>query len=181
MLFHILFQGGGGGVDDALLLNTNKGGGGESPQSTLSSALSHASSSSTQTRKKQQHPQTLIAAADAAPPSQQQQLPIHHHHHLLHDPRAALKPFLSATHMARGSNNNNNDYLSLFTLPPTILGQDDYRPTLKKNTRIVAFGDVHGDIRSLQTFLITAGVLDPTSTNHEPRWSGGKTMAGRYH
>ncbi|EED86822.1 hypothetical protein THAPSDRAFT_264391, partial [Thalassiosira pseudonana CCMP1335] len=45
-----------------------------------------------------------------------------------------------------------------------------------KNQRIVSFGDVHGDITALRTFLITARVLDPESTNDNPRWSGGDTI-----
>jgi len=177
-MFCILFQGVGG---DEALLNTNKGGG-KSQSTSLSSLLSPhaASSSSTQTKKQQQHQQTLIAAADPAPSQQQQQqqqqLPIHHHP-LLHDPHAALKPFLSATHnMASSSSNNNNDYISQFTLTPTVLGRDNYRPTLEKNTRIVAFGDVHGNIHALQTFLISSRVLYLTSTNHKPQWSGGQTI-----
>ena len=41
---------------------------------------------------------------------------------------------------------------------------------------MVAFGDVHGDIDALRSFLITAEVLDPESTNDEPMWSGGETI-----
>jgi hypothetical protein len=96
------------------------------------------------------------------------------------DPYGPLKSILSKNDEDDKNSNNNNDddddYLSQYTLPPTILGRDDYRTTLKPQTRIVAFGDVHGDIDALRTFLITAMILDPTSTNDEPVWSGGSTI-----
>ena len=104
------------------------------------------------------------------------------------DPHGPLKFILSKKDDDENNNNNNNgsnndnnndddyDYLSQYTLPPTILGRDDYRTTLKPKTRIVAFGDVHGDIDALRSFLITAMILDPTSTNDEPLWSGGGTI-----
>lgn len=97
------------------------------------------------------------------------------------DPYGPLKSILSKNDDDENNNNNNNDnddddYLSQYTLPPTILGRDDYRTTIKPKTRIVAFGDVHGDVDALRTFLITAMILDPTSTNDEPLWSGGSTI-----
>lgn len=93
----------------------------------------------------------------------QQQQPL-----LLLDPKAPLRPLLSTS--------THENHLSHYTLPPTTIGTDDYRPTLKKGTRIVSFGDVHGDISALRTFLITADVLDPESTNEEPIWCGGETL-----
>ena len=94
--------------------------------------------------------------------SQQPQQP------LLLDPKAPLRPLLS--------DHCNENHLSAYTLPPTTLGEDDYRPDLKKGQRVVAFGDVHGDIDALREFLIAAEVLDPDSSNEEPMWSGGETI-----
>ncbi|KAK1740005.1 Shewanella-like protein phosphatase, partial [Skeletonema marinoi] len=50
------------------------------------------------------------------------------------------------------------------------------RPDLPKGQRIVAFGDVHGDITALRAFLVTAGILDPRSSIEEPVWCGGTTI-----
>lgn len=87
---------------------------------------------------------------------------------LLLDPKAPLRPLLSE--------NSHENHLSRYTLPPTVIGEDDYRPTLKKGQRVVAFGDVHGDISALRSFLITAELLDPESTNEEPMWAGGDAI-----
>ena len=87
---------------------------------------------------------------------------------LLLDPKAPLRPLLAEK--------CRENHLSHYTLPPTNLGIDDYRPNLPKNQRIVAFGDVHGDIAALRSFLLTAKILDPNSTNDEPRWIGGTTL-----
>ena len=85
---------------------------------------------------------------------------------LLLNPKAPLKPLLTGE----------ENHLSRYTLPPTVIGVDDYRVNLKKGQRIVAIGDVHGDIKALRSFLETAGILDPESTNEEPIWSGGSTI-----
>lgn len=87
---------------------------------------------------------------------------------LLLDPKAPLRPLLAE--------NCHENHLSQYTLPPTEIGRDDYRPNLKRGQRIVSFGDVHGDIDALRSFLITAEILDPESTNDEPIWSGGETI-----
>jgi len=87
---------------------------------------------------------------------------------LLLDPKAPLRPLLS--------DNSHENHLSRYTLPPTSIGEDDYRPTLKKGQRVVAFGDVHGDISALRSFLITAELLDPESSNDEPMWAGGDAI-----
>ena len=47
---------------------------------------------------------------------------------------------------------------------------------LEPGRRIVTFGDVHGDIQALKGFLVTAGVMDPSSSVEEPVWSGGDTI-----
>jgi len=47
---------------------------------------------------------------------------------------------------------------------------------LKKNQRIVTFGDVHGDINALVNFLVTAKIMDPKSTSSHPIWNGGDTI-----
>lgn len=84
------------------------------------------------------------------------------------DPKAPLRPLLAE--------NCHENHLSKYTLPLTTIGKDDYRPNIKKGQRIVSFGDVHGDIDALRTFLITAEILDPESTNEQPMWSGGETI-----
>ena len=58
-------------------------------------------------------------------------------------------------------------------LPSLAIGTDDYRPKLKKHQRIVAFGDVHGDLPALQKFLTAAKVVDPANTT---KWTGGDTI-----
>mmetsp|Transcript_30864 Transcript_30864/g.39866 ORF Transcript_30864/g.39866 Transcript_30864/m.39866 type:complete len:487 (-) Transcript_30864:3-1463(-) len=87
---------------------------------------------------------------------------------LLLDPKAPLRPMLAE--------NCHENHLSQYTLPPTQIGADDYRPDLPKGQRIVAFGDVHGDITALRSFLVTAGILDPESSIEEPVWCGGTTI-----
>jgi len=87
---------------------------------------------------------------------------------LLLDPKAPLRPMLAE--------NCHENHLSQYTLPPTQIGVDDYRPDLPKGQRIVAFGDVHGDITALRAFLVTAGILDPESSIEEPVWCGGTTI-----
>jgi len=87
---------------------------------------------------------------------------------LLLDPKAPLRPMLAE--------NCHENHLSQYTLPPTQIGVDDYRPHLPKGQRIVAFGDVHGDITALRSFLVTAGMLDPESSVEEPVWCGGTTI-----
>ena len=47
---------------------------------------------------------------------------------------------------------------------------------LEPGQRIVTFGDVHGDIQALKGFLVTAGVMDPSSSAEEPVWTGGDTI-----
>lgn len=88
---------------------------------------------------------------------------------LLLDPKAPLRPLLS-------SEGSREDHLSRYALPPTILGEDDFRPDLKPGQRVVAFGDVHGDLAALRAFLIAAEVLDPESSDDEPVWAGGETI-----
>ena len=170
---HVRLHGGGGWVEDDTTASS------AATKAAAASSSSTTSQSSTKEKKK-----TSMAASASVSASSLSQLLPPYYHHRAYDPRAtALKPLLSTTNEAESSggggstsNGCHHDYLSLYTLPPTILGRTDYRPTLKKNTRIVAFGDVHGDISALRSFLITAKVLDPTSTNKEPRWSGGKTI-----
>jgi hypothetical protein len=48
--------------------------------------------------------------------------------------------------------------------------------SLEKGQRVVAFGDVHGDIRALRDFLVIARVMDPESTVENPIWCGGETI-----
>ncbi|KAL7464143.1 hypothetical protein ACHAXS_004478 [Conticribra weissflogii] len=80
------------------------------------------------------------------------------------DPTSPLSPLLTP------------QILSSYALPPTIIGKDDYQPNLPKNQRIVAFGDVHGDLSALRRFLIAARVLDPNSPSSHPRWIGNTTI-----
>lgn len=60
-----------------------------------------------------------------------------------------------------------------YDLPPP---PSDVITDLEPGRRIVAFGDVHGDIQALKDFLITAGVMDPLSSVEKPIWSGGNTI-----
>lgn len=87
---------------------------------------------------------------------------------VLLDPKASLRPLLAE--------NCHENHLSQYTLPITHIGIDDYRPNLPKGQRIVSFGDVHGDITALRSFLVTAQIMDPESTVENPIWSGGTTI-----
>ena len=67
--------------------------------------------------------------------------------------------------------------MSQYTLPHVQIGKDDYRPSLKEGQRIVAFGDVHGDLPALYKFLSAAKVIDPTSIESgDIKWTGGDTI-----
>jgi len=68
-----------------------------------------------------------------------------------------------------------HDLSSTYALPPIIPGED-FQTRLRKNQRIVAFGDVHGDISALIRFLIIAQVLNPQSTLQDPQWCGKDTI-----
>lgn len=82
---------------------------------------------------------------------------------VLLDPRAPLLPLFPSA----------SDY----DFPPAEFGTDDFRPDLPTGQRIVAFGDVHGDVEALRLFLVAAGVLDPESDiDDDPRWVGGTTL-----
>ena len=62
-------------------------------------------------------------------------------------------------------------------MPHVQIGKDDYRPQLKKGQRIVAFGDVHGDLPALYKFLTAAQVIDPSSLESGTiKWTGGDTI-----
>jgi len=88
---------------------------------------------------------------------------------LLLDPTAPLRPLLAA-----GVGGENP--LAGYALAPTILGTDDFRPELRVGQRVIAFGDVHGDLDALRTFLVAGGLLDPASPSEDPAWTGGDTI-----
>eukprot|EP00804_Cyclotella_cryptica_P028459 CCRYP_018821-RA/>CCRYP_018821-RA protein AED:0.31 eAED:0.31 QI:319/-1/0/1/-1/0/1/0/282 len=93
---------------------------------------------------------------------------------LLH-PTAPLHPLLHTPH-----DKSHPSHLHHYTLPPLTIGVDDYRPILPRGQRIVAIGDVHGDVSALHRFLVAARVIDPhtnTSTDMDaPIWTGGNTL-----
>ena len=53
---------------------------------------------------------------------------------------------------------------------------EDEMRDLKDGQRIVAFGDVHGDLEKLRQFLVTAKIMDEESTVEDPVWVGGDTI-----
>jgi len=65
--------------------------------------------------------------------------------------------------------------ISEYELPPPI---DDVLSIqeLKKGQRVVSFGDVHGDIDALVSFLVTAKLMDGSSTAENPIWCGGDSI-----
>jgi len=65
---------------------------------------------------------------------------------------------------------------STYVLPLTD-SRDSIQTSLPEGQRIVSFGDVHGDIDALRKFLVAARIMDPNSSNDEPLWSGGTTIA----
>lgn len=89
---------------------------------------------------------------------------------ILLNPTAPLHPLLNTPSLHPG-------HLSHYTLPPLEIGKDDYRPDLEVGQRIVAFGDVHGDLSALHRFLIAAKVIDcPLQDIGNARWTGGSTI-----
>lgn len=59
---------------------------------------------------------------------------------------------------------------------PTFQKGDDMLIDLPKGTRIVCFGDVHGDILALYKFLQASKLLHPKSTITHPIWNGGNAI-----
>ena len=59
---------------------------------------------------------------------------------------------------------------------PAFKKGDDMLTDIPKGTRILSFGDVHGDILALYKFLQAAQILDPKSTITNPIWNGGDTI-----
>lgn len=99
---------------------------------------------------------------------------------VLHHRQQPLRLFSQSSNEIKSSSSSTAESVfpsfnpAAYTLPPfpSVITSSD----LKKHQRIVTFGDVHGDITALQQFLVTAGVLDPTSTASRPRWVGGDTI-----
>jgi hypothetical protein len=59
---------------------------------------------------------------------------------------------------------------------PAFQQGDDMLTDLPKGTRIVSFGDVHGDILALYKFLQASQLLHPKSTITNPIWDGGDSI-----
>lgn len=59
---------------------------------------------------------------------------------------------------------------------PKFQKGDDMLTDIPKGTRIVSFGDVHGDILALYKFLQASQLLDPKSTITNPIWNGGDAI-----
>ncbi len=59
---------------------------------------------------------------------------------------------------------------------PTFNKGDDMITDIRKGTRILSFGDVHGDILALYKFLQAAQILGPESTITNPIWDGGDAI-----
>lgn len=83
--------------------------------------------------------------------------------------RHTLRAFTSSNSSPDISNPRDPSTYQLPTLP-------DVQTDLKKNQRIVAFGDVHGDVKACVEFLVTAKVMDPSSTIENPIWTGNNTI-----
>ncbi len=113
-------------------------------------------------------------------------------HHLAQRPACKFHPTLSTTTRFSTSNTKGkvNDE-DLDTAPkyidedigdpesyaiPAFTKGDDMLTDIRKGTRILSFGDVHGDILALYKFLQAAQVLDSKSTITNPIWNGGDTI-----
>jgi len=59
---------------------------------------------------------------------------------------------------------------------PVFRKGDDMLTNIKKGTRIVSFGDVHGDILALYKFLQASQLLHAKSTITHPIWDGGDAI-----
>lgn len=64
---------------------------------------------------------------------------------------------------------------SMYQLPLFEPG-DDMILNLRKNQRILAFGDVHGDVVALYKFLQASQLLSKDSTITHPIWNGGDSI-----
>lgn len=94
--------------------------------------------------------------------------------------------FISRCHRTIRANRVNEFSVPFSTTPSSSAGDPsfyilpvfkDIQTDLKKGQRIVAFGDIHGDIKACTEFLITAKVMDPESTIEKPKWIGNDTIA----
>jgi hypothetical protein len=66
---------------------------------------------------------------------------------------------------------------SSYQIPPYIQGDDTLTSSkLRKNQRIISFGDVHGDILALYNFLQATQLLHANSTLTNPIWDGGDAI-----
>ena len=66
---------------------------------------------------------------------------------------------------------------SSYQVPPYEPGDDTITShKLRKNQRIISFGDVHGDMLALYKFLQATQLLHPNSTLTNPIWDGGDSI-----
>lgn len=67
----------------------------------------------------------------------------------------------------------NTASLTSYTIPPFQNGDDTLTSSkLRKNQRIVTFGDIHGDILALHKFMQASQLLHVNSTITNPIWDG---------
>ncbi len=86
--------------------------------------------------------------------------------------------FRSSSRCSRGALNVNvSNQASSYSIPPHC-PKDDIIPTstIPPKTRILAIGDVHGDITALSEFLQASQLLHPNSTLTNPIWHGGNSI-----
>jgi hypothetical protein len=110
-----------------------------------------------------------------------QQLHQHkYHYQSSHSPTSTISLQLSSS--SRFSTkptfiDDNPSLPSSYQIPPYQNGDDTLTSSkLRKNQRILSFGDVHGDILALYKFMTASQLLHPNSTITNPIWNGGDSI-----
>lgn len=107
-------------------------------------------------------------------------------------PTKAIFPILQPASLT--SSSSSSLQFSRFTTKPTFIDDNPASPSsyqiptyqsgddtitshkLRKNQRILAMGDVHGDILAMYKFLEASQLLHPNSTLTNPIWDGGDSI-----
>ena len=109
---------------------------------------------------------------------------IHTHKNVHNTYKKYTKPTLTSTSSLSVRFTTNPDFIddkpgqpSSYQIPPYQEGDDTLTSSkLRKNQRIISFGDVHGDILALYKFLQASKLLHKNSTLTNPIWDGGDSI-----
>jgi len=98
----------------------------------------------------------------------------HHHNHYVGTSTRLHIRSTSSSPLSQPSIHLDPSSPSSYDLPPSPSSSSIH--SLRPNRRIVAIGDVHGDLPALQRFLFASNILHPSSTYDNPIWGGGDTI-----